>query len=133
MKPKTNDKKARKDTFDACMKILAGGYRFTFDPPAMDAYWIGVGELDPVKMRAAFERAIREETGHFPPSPGKIRACAAPARQLPPTEKPFTPPTSAELEEMHAGIQELRKRIAMNVAAEETAAGSFAERWGIRS
>lgn len=133
MSTKPNDKKTRKETFDACMKMLAGGFRVAFDNAAMDAYWIAVGDLDPSRMRGAFERAIREETAHFPPSPGKIRACALPTRVALPPEKPFTPPTAEEQKDIHAEIQALRRRIADNIATEEREAESFAKRWAVRS
>jgi hypothetical protein len=129
---KPGETKERKVAFEACMKILASTFRRDFDPAAMSGYWCAFRDVDPAKIRSAFEEAICRELSSFPPSPGRIRSFVEQNKPPQPKAENYTPPTPKEWKEIHAGIEELRQRIATNVTAETEAARTFALRWGRR-
>jgi hypothetical protein len=98
--------------FRECFAELSAAYGRTFDKHGFDAYWRVLRPLGPDRMRGAFEKAIQEE--RFCPSPAAIRAHAKalPVREEKKLEKPFTPITPEQAEEMRRTLQALKRKFA---------------------
>ena len=119
MKPRPNigSESERRAELSRCMSLLAGGYGKVFDDNALEAYWHVLGELPAERMRRAFDKALAEWEGAFPPPPGVIRQKARTldevAKRDPVQSKPAEKPpeyTAEQRADMERSLRALRRK-----------------------
>ena len=109
---KIGTEQERKKALKECLRLLSAAFGRELGADAADAYWIVLGELAPERMRRAVDKAIREEK--FCPSPATIRQHARSlsdnGNELLSVQKPYTPPTAEQWEEIKAMNARIRRR-----------------------